>query len=429
MELSWHYKLLLLIILFFLSAFFSGSEVALFSIDKRKLKSSAGKKSLRFRYLLNLIEFPRRLLVTILIGNTIVNVAASITAVSLAMDYSAVSNLSVNIILTLQIILLTILIVIFGELIPKVWASRKPVSFAKTVSVPLYWINVILYPVSEILTESIRGLVSRIKFDKSKSVILPEEIPELADLSHERGTIVEKEQGLINSIVNFPSVAVHEVMTPRVDMISISVDSNFNEVLKIITSSGHSRIPLYEDNLDKIIGILYAKDLLPFLRNDELRKNLSLHGIARKAMYIPRTKKINNLMYEFQENKMHMAIVVDEYGGTAGLITLEDIIEEIIGEIRDEYDKEENNFTQLENGSYMVLGKTPFDELNELLNLNLPDSDEEFETLGGFILNQAGHIPRDGYTFRLENYKFTVKEVVNKRIKKVLIENIPIRNN
>lgn len=425
MDLSWYYKLFLLIILFFLSAFFSGSEVALFSLDKRKLKSSTGKNTLIESYLLNLLEYPRRLLVTILMGNTVVNVAASIIAVSLAMDYSAVSELSINLILTLQIIILTILVVIFGELIPKVWASRNPVSFAKSVAIPLYWINVFLFPISETLTESIKLLVSKIIFDKSKSAILHEEISELAELSHERGTIIEKEHGLINSIVNFRLVAVHEVMTPRVDMISIPVDSNFNEVLQIITASGHSRIPLCEDNLDKIIGILYAKDLLPYLRNEELRKNLSLSGIARKAMYIPRTKKISDLMYEFQEKKMHIAIVVDEYGGTAGLITLEDIIEEIIGEIRDEYDKEENPITKLEDGNYMVLGKIPFDELKELLEMKTSVDDEEFETLGGFILSQAGHIPKEGYSFRLENHKFTVKEVVNKRIKKVKIENLP----
>ncbi len=425
MDLSWYYKLIFLIVLFLLSAFFSGSEVALFSIDKRKLKSHTGNISIYERYLLSLLEYPRRLLVTILIGNTIVNVAASIIAVSLAMDFSALSGISINILLTLQIILLTILILIFGELIPKVWASKRPVSFAKAAAVPLYWINVILFPLSETLTASIRLLVSKLTLDKSKSAILPEEISELTELGHERGTIVEKEHGLINSIVNFRQVAVHEVMTPRVDIVSVPVESNFNEVLEIITSSGHSRIPVYENNLDKIIGILYAKDLLPYLKDKELGKNSSFPAIVRKTIYIPRTKKISDLMYEFQEKKMHMAIVVDEYGGTAGLITLEDIIEEIIGEVRDEYDKEENIITKVNENSYLVLGKIPFDEFKERLEITASVNDEEFETLGGFILNQAGHIPKEGYSLRLGNRKITVKEVVNKRIKKVLIETIP----
>lgn len=424
MDIDWHYKLLFLLILFFLSAFFSGSEVALFSLDKRKLKDSFSKYPLIERYIFQLLDYPRRLLVTILVGNTIVNVAASIVAVSLAIDYANYSKLSLNFVLTVQIILLTILIVIFGDLIPKVWATKKPLSFAKVISIPLFWISVIFYPVSETLTEIIKMMVSKIKFDKTKSAMSPEEISELADLSHERGAIIEEEHGLINGIVGFRKVLVHEVMTPRVDMVCVSIDSDFETILKIVTSSGHSRIPLYENNLDKIIGIIYAKDILPFLMNETLRKNLSLAKIARKVLFIPETKKIDDLMREFQEKKMHQAIVVDEYGGTSGLITLEDIMEEIIGEIRDEYDKEETQVTKLTENSYLVLGKISVDDVNELLNAKLPVSEGEFETLGGLVLNYAGHIPKEGYSFQLENYKFTVKEVSNKRIKKVLIESL-----
>ena len=424
MDIDWHYKLLFLLILFFLSAFFSGSEVALFSLDKRKLKDSFSKNPLIERYIFQLLDYPRRLLVTILVGNTIVNVAASIVAVSLAIDYANYSKLSLNFVLTVQIILLTILIVIFGDLIPKVWATKKPLSFAKVISIPLFWISVIFYPVSETLTEIIKMMVSKIKFDKTKSAMSPEEISELADLSHERGAIIEEEHGLINGIVGFRKVLVHEVMTPRVDMVCVSIDSDFETILKIVTSSGHSRIPLYENNLDKIIGIIYAKDILPFLMNETLRKNLSLAKIARKVLFIPETKKIDDLMREFQEKKMHQAIVVDEYGGTSGLITLEDIMEEIIGEIRDEYDKEETQVTKLTENSYLVLGKISVDDVNELLNAKLPVSEGEFETLGGLVLNYAGHIPKEGYSFQLESYKFTVKEVSNKRIKKVLIESL-----
>ncbi len=424
MDIDWHYKLLLLLILFFLSAFFSGSEVALFSLDKRKLKDSFSRNPLIERYIFQLLEHPRRLLVTILIGNTIVNVAASIVAVSLAVDYAGFSNLSLNFVLTAQIIILTILIVIFGDLIPKVWATKKPLSFAKVISIPLFWISVVFYPVSETLTEIIKMMVSKIKFDKTKSAMSSDEISELADLSHERGAIIEEEHGLINGIVGFRKVLVHEIMTPRVDMVCVSIDSDFETILKIVTSSGHSRIPLYENNLDKIIGIIYAKDILPFLMNETLRRNLSLAKIARKVLFIPETKRIDDLMREFQEKKMHQAIVVDEYGGTAGLITLEDIIEEIIGEIRDEYDKEEIPVTKLAENSYLVLGKISVDDVNELLNADLPVSEGEFETLGGLVLNYAGHIPKEGYSFQLENYKFTVKEVLNKRIKKVLIEKL-----
>lgn len=423
MNSGWQYKLGFLLFLFVLSAFFSGSEVALFSLDKKKLQDTFESNPLIRRYLQNLLDFPRRLLVTILLGNTVINVAASIIAVSLAIDYSSSSGFPRNIALTIEIIFLTICILIFGELIPKIWAAKNPVAFAKLISIPLYWLNVILFPVAEILTEAIRSLISKLKLDKGKSAILSEEITELANLGHERGTIIEEEHGLINSIVNFRSVAVHEVMTPRVDIISVSAETNFNELLDVITKTGHSRIPLYREDLDEIIGIVFSKDLLPYIKNVKLRANFSITKIARKAMFIPRTKLISSLMHEFQEKKMHLAIVVDEYGGTAGLITLEDIIEEILGEIRDEYDKEENPFTKVGDNNYIILGKLSIDELNDLLNTEFSENNN-YETVAGMILNHAGQIPKEGYSFQIDGYKFLVKEVQNKRIKKVQVEKI-----
>lgn len=422
MDISWYYNLLLLFILFLLSAFFSGSEVALFSLNRNKLKNSLSGNPIIERYLIRLLDFPRRLLVTILLGNTFVNVAASIVAVALTLQLADYYKISNDLALTIQIILLTILIVLIGELIPKVWASKNSLSFAKFVSIPLYWTSVVLFPISESFTELIKYLVSKLKYDKTKLVISHEEISELASLGQERGTIEEDESSLIQSIVTFKDVSVYEIMTPRVDIISISVDASFDKVIKIITSSGHSRIPLYKNNLDEIIGIIYAKDILPFLQKKELRNKLYLPKIARKAMFVPTTKKIDDLLHEFQEKKMHIAVVVDEYGGTAGLISLEDILEEIIGEIRDEYDKEENPINKLNDNTYMVLGKLTIDDLNELLNTTIASEDEDFETVAGLVLNHAGNFPKEGYSFKLENHKFTVKEVLKKRIKKVLVE-------
>jgi gliding motility-associated protein GldE len=420
---GWQYKLGFLLLLFVLSAFFSGSEVALFSLDKKKLQNTFESNPLIRRYLQNLLDFPRRLLVTILLGNTVINVAASIIAVSLAIDYSHSFGLSRNIALTIEIICLTICILIFGELIPKIWAAKNPEAFAKLISIPLYWLNILLFPVAEILTEAIRLLISKLRIDKRKSAILSEEITELAKLGHERGTIVEEEHGLISSIVNFRSVAVHEVMTPRVDIVSVSAETNFNELLDIITKTGHSRIPIYHEDLDEIIGIVFSKDLLPYIKNVESRTNFSLTKIARKAMFIPRTKLISSLMHDFQEKKMHLAIVVDEYGGTAGLITLEDIIEEILGEIRDEYDKEENPVTKVGDNNYIILGKLSIVKLNDLLNTTFSEN-SNYETVAGMILNHAGQIPKQGYSFQIDGYKFIVKEIQNKRIKKVQVEKI-----
>ncbi len=424
MDVGWQYKLVILVFLFFLSAFFSGSEVALFSINKKKIKNLFGSSELIERYITYLIEYPRRLLVTILIGNTLVNVAASIISVSIALDVSGNTNLSESTILTIQIISLTILIVLFGELTPKVWASKNVVRFSKLAAVPLYWTSIVLYPVAESITELIRLSILKLKFDKTKSVILPEEITDLASISHERGTIEEDEHELIQSIVSFRIVSVHEVMTPRVDIVSLSIDTDFNDVEEVIKSMGHSRIPLYKNSLDDIIGIIYAKDILPYIRDISLQNQLSLAKIARKAMFVPESKLINDLLHEFQEKKTHIAIVVDEFGGTAGLITMEDILEEIVGEIRDEYDEQENPISKIDEGNFLVLGKIDIDELNELSGTEIIPKNSDYETIGGFILTNAGHIPKEGYSFINNNYKFTVKEVLNKRIKKVQIEKL-----
>ena len=424
MDIDWKLRLIFLVICFILSAFFSGSEVALFSLDKKKIKSSFQNSPLIQVYLINLLNYPRRLLVSILFSNTVVNVTASIIAVSLALEFADANGFSRNIILTIQIVLLTFLILLFSEITPKMWASKNPVSFSKIIAIPLHWVTVLIFPISETITEGIKFLAAKIRIDRKKSAIKADEIKELATLGLEKGTLEDGEHELIHSIVGFKSLAVSEIMTPRVDMIAISVDSSFSELVTEITKSGRSRIPLYKDDLDDIIGIVHAKDLLPYFKNVELRKNLSLFKLARKPMFVPKTKMIDALMHEFQERKMHVAIVVDEYGGTAGLVSLEDIIEEIIGEIRDEYDKEENLITEIDANNFLVLGRTPIDELIKISGINIQTDEVEYDTAAGLVLNQAGQIPKEGYSFELENHKFTVKEVFNKRIKSIYVQKI-----
>jgi len=407
-----------------LSAFFSGSEVALFSLDRKKIKNTFTNFPLIQEYLDDLLDHPRRLLVSILIGNTFVNVTASIIAVSLALEFAESFGYSRNIMLTIQIVLLTLLILLFSEITPKILASKDPVSFSKIIAIPMHWVIVIIFPISETITEAIKFFVSKIRIDKKKSAIKQDEIKELATLSLEKGTIEDEEHELIHSIVGFRTLSVSEIMTPRVDMVAVSSVSDFTELVNEITKTGRSRIPLYKDDLDDIIGIVYAKDLLPYFKNVELRKNLSLAKIARKPIFVPKTKMIDALMLEFQEKKMHIAIVVDEYGGTAGLVSLEDIIEEIIGEIRDEYDKEENTVTKIDENNYLVLGRISIDELKEILDININTEEAEYDTIAGLLLNFAGQIPKEGYSLEFENHRFTVKEVLNKRIKKVQIEKL-----
>ncbi|MGE5400720.1 MAG: hemolysin family protein [Ignavibacteriales bacterium] len=424
MEIDWYLKVAFLIGLLILSAFFSGSEIALFSLDNIKIKEIKDKNPFIGSYISNLLEFPRRLLITILLCNTVVNVAVTIISVTLALDIASTYTLPRDLVLAVQIVTITILILFIGEITPKIWASKYPVTVSKIVSIPLYWIGVLVYPVSKTLTDLIKVLFSRFKVDQSKTAILSSEIAELADLGIEKGTIEEEEQELIHGLVSFRTITVREVMTPRVDMTAVPDDTDFDELMKVITESGHSRIPLYHTNLDDIIGIIYAKDLLPYLKNDELKKTLVLNKIARRALFFPETKMISDLMHEFQEKKMHIGIVVDEYGGTAGLISLEDILEEIVGEIRDEYDKDENEITRISENAFLVLGKTSIEELNELLHVDLYSENDDYDTVGGFILNYAGTIPGEGYNFTYKNYKFTVKEILNRRVKKVIVESL-----
>ena len=424
MDTEWQFKLILLLILFIFSAFFSGSEIALFSLNRTKIKELFKDYPVLSGYVQNLLQYPRRLLVTILIGNTIVNVGVAIASVSLVLANIDAIGISQDLAITLQIIIITILIVIFGELVPKVWAAKNPVSFSKAIIFPLYWIAVFIYPVSEIISEIINFLVNKVKYDKNQSAISPEDISNLAEMSREAGSIIKREEGLIQGIVSFKSVEVHEVMTPRVDITAVSLDTKFDDILSLITSSGHSRLPLYNEDIDDIIGLIYAKDLLPYIKDEKLKDNFSLKEIARNAMFIPEIKLISELMREFQEKKMHLAIVVDEYGGTSGVITLEDILEEIIGEIRDEYDKEENPITKIDNNNFVVSGMLPIDELNELLEEEFDSEDNAFETIGGMIFNYAGQIPENGYSFELKGYLFKVLEIFDKRITKVKISKL-----
>ena len=424
MEIDWPIKAIILAALLILSAFFSGSEVAFFSLKKKKIEDAFRTSKIILRYSINLVNAPRRLLVVILIGNTIANVAASIVAVAIAIEFAAINNISINLILTIQIVLLTLIILLFSELVPKVFASKHPLLVMKITAIPLYFFSVIFYPIAESLTELIRFTTSRITIDKTKTAITEKELTDLAEISHERGTIEEEEQEIITSFVEFKSVLVGEVMTPRVDMIAVPDNLSFDKLIETITKSGHSRIPVFKENLDTIIGIIYAKDLLSYLGNKDTVVDESPANLVRQVIYVPERKKISEMLHEFQEKKTHIAIVVDEYGGTAGLITLEDIIEEVVGEIWDEYDEEEDSIQTLSPNKFLVLGKVSVEDFNAKAGYEIIPISEDYETIGGLIFHQSGFIPKEGYNTVIGDLKLTVKEVLKKRIKRVEIEKI-----
>ncbi len=422
MDADSYFQLLTLFILLIVSALFSGSEVALFSLDKSELEKEKSKSRLIYKYIISLINNPHRLLVTILLGNTLVNVAASIIAVTFAFNFAQHYHISLELAFTLQIIILTILIILISEITPKVWAAKHPLRFSELVAIPLYWTAVLIYPVSKIVTDFLRLLISKVKIDRSRTVIREKEISELASLGAQQGTIEEEEQELIHGIVSFRTITVKEIMTPRVDIDAIPLEANFDVLLKTITNSGRSRLPLYEEDLDHIVGVIYAKDLLRFLKNSNPDEILNISKIARKPYFVPENKLISELLKEFQAKNLHLGIVVDEYGGTSGLVSMEDILEEIVGEIRDEYDKEEAEFTKLADGKFLAYGKLPIIELSEELGEDFTSPEDDYETLGGFIFNYAGTIPEPGYSFVEKGYKFIVKTVKDRRIEQVSIE-------
>ncbi|MBT8392603.1 MAG: HlyC/CorC family transporter [Ignavibacteriaceae bacterium] len=422
MEFDLPIKIILVFGLLILSAFFSGSEVAFFSLKQKKIEDAFRDSKLILRYANNLINAPRRLLVVILIGNTITNVAASIVAVAIALEIAAQNSISINLILTIQIVLLTLIILLFSELVPKLFASKHPLLVMKITAIPLYLFSIVIYPIAESLTELIRFTTARITLDKSKTAITEKELADLAEISHERGTIEEEEQEIITSFVEFKSVLVSEVMTPRVDMTAVADNLTFDKLIETITKSGHSRIPVYKENLDTIIGIIYAKDLLSYLGDEDSVVNESPANLVRQVIFVPERKKINEMLHEFQEKKTHIAIVVDEYGGTAGLVTLEDIIEEVVGEIWDEYDEEEDAIQIISPNKFLVLGKVSVEDFNTKVGYEIIPNSEEYDTIGGLIFHQAGSIPKEGFSIEIENLKLSVKEVLKKRIKRVEIE-------
>lgn len=424
MDLNWLFNLFGILILIFLSAFFSSSEIAIFSFDKKKLNDFKKDHPILAKYLTIVIDNSRRILVTILLANTIVAVWASIISVQLSLEIADKYGYSKDVTIFVQIVVLTIVLLVIGEISPKIWANKHQITTLKIVLMPIYWVSVLFYPIAYLITSLMDVFSKNITERKSNTALQESEIKELAELGVEKGTIEEEEHDLINGIVSFKSVTAREIMTPRVDIAAIPVDATFEELMSVINESGHSRIPLYEKDLDNIKGIIIAKDLLPFIKKKELSQNINLLKIAREAIFVPSSKHINDLLHEFQEKKIHLAIVVDEYGGTAGLISLEDILEEIVGEIRDEHDKEENEITKLSENSYLLLGKLSIDELNELLNENFSSENDDYDTLGGFVFNHAGTIPEQGYSFVFNNYKFTIKEIVHNRINKVLVEKV-----
>ena len=369
-----------------------------------------------------MLENSKLLLATILITNNLVNVGTVIISTYMVNQYLDFSS---NPLLgfLFQIVIITSMLLLLGEIIPKVVATRKPVKIASLLATPLVLMERILYPFSLLLVNSTRFIDKRQAHSHN---ITLDDISNAIDMTND-GKVDDEDRKIMKSITRFGDINAREIMSPRVDITAIENKLSFGEVQKIIIASGYSRIPVYNDTPDTITGILYIKDLLPYLSEPG---EFNWESLVRPPFYIPENKPINDLMQEFQVKKIHMAVVVDEYGGTSGIITLEDIIEEIVGEINDEFDIEAENvfYSRIDNHNYVFEGKTTINDMCRVLGLDDRIFDEakgESESLAGLILELAGELPATGETYTLGEFTFRVEAADKRRIKKVKIS-IPL---
>ncbi len=419
MDPSFLFYFFLFLILLILSAFFSGSETAYFSLPKSVVSKLSESKQLQARQAGDLLKEPRKLLIAIIIGNTLVNVAiASIAALlttQMAMDY----GLNKLIVLLLNVLVVTGIILFFSEILPKITAVKNSKKLAIRLSLPLTFFYYLFIPITEVFYLITRIISNMLGIDKNKFDLSDEELKTLVEVGEEKGALQKDEKEMIHSILEMSDTMAREIMVPRTDMLCIDQTSTLTQVLNIVKDKLHSRIPVYFEKVDNISGILYLKDLLPYIRKRSTQ-NFDLTKLLHPPYYVPEQKRINELLKEFQAEKIHMAIVVDEYGGTSGLVTLEDVIEEIVGEIQDEYDKEAPEFLKLSDNTFLVDGSMALDDLNEELGISLP-TEEGVDSLAGFLLGRFGSVPRSKERITWDKYDFIIEKSTKKRIQQIRI--------
>ena len=407
-------KIILILIFLILSALTSGCEVAFFSLDKSIIPEDNSNKLIK--KIESLLEKPKRLLATILISNNFINIAIVILFASIDNPYlSSINNPIIETIIEVGVI--GMLILFIGDILPKIYANRNPLIFSKVMVNPIYFLDrYILFLFNQPMSKSMNYLESSLAKDSEQLSV--DKLSQALDLTDSKETSKE-EKKILKGIVNFGNVETRQIMCPRVDVFALEAEKNMNEIINELISNGFSRVPVYEDNLDKVQGVLYVKDLLPHLE----KENFNWNSLLRKPLYIPENKKLDDLLTEFKTKKIHMAIVVDEYGGTSGIITLEDVIEEIFGELSDEFDEEDNLFSKLDENTYVFDSKINLQDFYRAINLKDTSSfdhiSSEIETLGGLLIEKIKKIPRVGQIIYHDDYKFIIEIVDNKRIKQV----------
>ena len=407
-----------IVMLLFFSAIISGAEVAYFSLTSKDIQQLKSEKSNQTKLTLKLLDSPNKLLATILITNNFINIAIVILFASIDNPYlSSINNVFLETFIEVGVI--GILILFFGDILPKIYANRKPLVFSKIMVMPLFFLDrYVLFLFNKPMSKSMSYLISYLSINSKQLSV--DELSQALELTDSGETTVE-EKKILKGIVNFGNLETRQIMCPRLDMFAIKKKTNISDVIEKVINKGFSRVPVYENTMDKIVGVLYVKDLLPYLDREDFNWN----ELLRDPLYVPENKKLDDLLNEFKSKKIHMAIVVDEYGGTSGLITLEDVMEEIFGELNDEFDQDDSLFSKLDKNTFIFDAKINLPDFYKTLELKDSSSfekiSEEIETLGGLLIEKAQRIPRVGEVITHEDFKFVIEIVDKKRIRQVKV--------
>lgn len=405
-----------IIFLLFCTAMVAAAEVALFSLSKKDLSDLSQNNPPKHNVIHQLLGKPKKLLATILIANNFLHIAV-VVLFSFSLD-KLFSMIAIPVVkFGVEVLLVTFLILLFGEVLPKVYASRNNVKFASFIAFPILFLNRILSPISYPL----RGISSFIqeKLGKQKTNFSVDHLSQALELTSTEETTHE-EQKLLEGIVSFGNTDTKQVMSPRIDIFALEIDAPFSEILPKVIDKGYSRIPVYEDNIDNIKGVLFVKDLIPYINSDDF----DWKTLLREPFFVPENKKLDDLLKDFQSMKSHLAIVVDEYGGTSGLVSLEDVIEEIVGDISDEFDEENISYSQIDEKNFLFDGKINLKDFFRVIPVNediFENRKGEAETLAGFILELLGNFPKKGQKIAFENCLFTIVILDKKRIKQIKV--------
>lgn len=412
-------SLIVVLVLLFLSALISGAEVAFFSLSPGDLAKLRSKNSRANREVIELLEKPKRLLATILITNNFVNVAIVIISAFVSASLFDFSEFPVFG-FVVEIIVITLILLLFGEILPKIFANQRPLLFASFMAAPLKVLVFIMNPLSLLLVKTTTFIDKKVGTQASE--ISMSELSDAISITSDSNS-QEEDIRILKGIVKFTDIEVKEIMQFRLDIVAIESDTNFNQVISIIIESGYSRIPVYSESLDKIDGVLYVKDLIPHLEAGEQFKWIAL---IRPAFFVPENKKLNDLLKEMQQKKIHLAIVVDEYGGTSGLVTLEDIIEEIVGDISDEFDSPEDEigYSKIDDHNFIFEAKTSINDFCKIIGIEDNIFDEikgDADSIGGIILELLGRLPEKNTSVSYGGYEFKVLTVDKRRIQVVKV--------